>query len=508
MSVTQEARRTARNMSALVFASILSKGILFLWQIALGAWLGLDDYGIYNTVVGVIAIAMPLASFSMGLIVIRQVASQPHKIGDYWGALLFWQTLFSMLAYGLAVGGSALAGYNPAIVAYVAIAGISLIVDLFGSMGNDLLLAQEQMVTSSLVDIAHVFLRVSLIILAMSAGTGLLGVYLATISASLVRTLVLVSINLRRGVRPRFPLDAGVRQSLLWSSLPLMAGSVLSLAYQHADKLLTTGILGERNTGYLGPAFLVNFGVIELLSTTVLVATYPLMARYYHEARLRASFGYLIEVMARFTFLIGVPMALFTFVFAPHFIALIYPPEFAPAATVLRILIWYTCVTMVSNVFAQALLVQDQQSFTLKARVRALILNVVLSAALLAWRGDVLGAVIATLCAELLLLVQLARHFHSLGFDKRRWLARSGRVVLAGLITGALMSLSLLIHPVLAMLVGAFSYGIMVLVLRALPPEDWLFLSTLIQALPLGKPLLAFLNRLPFLRALTHAKSP
>lgn len=490
-----QARRVTRNLAALILASLLSKGALFAWQIALGRWLGLSDYGIYNTVLGVLAVAGPLASLGMGLIVIREVARQPDQLGVYWAAALGWQTLFGGLAYVLALLGGLLAGYSPVILAYTALGGLSLLIDLFGSSANDLLLAQERMVTTALVEVGHTFLRVALALAAVLAGWGLLGLYGATLLSSLSRSLLLIGLSVGAGWRPRFPVPPGLRRRLLFSSAPLALAAILNLAYQHADKLLTTAILGERSTGFLGPAFLVSFGVVELLNTTVLVATYPLMSRSYADPKRRASFGHLVEILGRFMAVIGAPIALVFFAYGPALVSLVYPPEFAPSGQVVRLLILYTWTTMVVNVLAQGLLVQDQQGYTLRARARSLALNVVVSVGLLLATGDVRGAVLATLAAEWLLGAQLLARFRSEGFELGRFLARASRLLLAVLLGGALM-LALEGLPLLGMVLGLLTYGLATLALRAIDPGDWDFLEGLTAHLPLSGLWAALLRRL------------
>ncbi|MCS6835278.1 MAG: oligosaccharide flippase family protein [Anaerolineae bacterium] len=490
-----QARRVTRNLAALILASVLSKGTLFVWQIALGRWLGLDDYGIYNTVLSVLAVTTPLASLGMGLIVIREVARQPDQLGVYWAAALGWQTLFGGLAYVLALLGGLLAGYSPIILAYTALGGLSLLIDLFGNTANDLLLAQERMVVTSVVEVSHTFLRVALALAAMLAGWELLGLYSVTLLSSIGRSSLLIGLNLRAGWRPRFPVSPELRRRLLFSSAPLALAAILSLAYQHADKLLTTAILGERSTGFLGPAFLVSFGVVELLNTTVLVATYPLMSRSYAAPQTRASFGHLVEILGRFMAVIGAPIALVFFVYGPALVGLIYPSEFAPAGQVLRLLILYTWVTMIVNVLAQGLLVQDQQAYTLRARARSLALNIVVSVGLLLTTGDVRGAVLATLAAELLLGTQLLARFRSEGFELERFLKRAGRLLLAVLVGGALM-LALEGSSLLGVSLGLLAYGLAALALRAIDPGDWDFLEGLAAHLPLSGLWAAVLRRL------------
>src|SRR5215207_3158323 len=103
-----EARRAARNAGAIAAARLLSSAALFGWQLVLGPWLGVAQYGIYGTVGALFAVGVPLASFSMGMIVIRDVARQPERAGRYLTATLFIQTALALLAY-LGINAGALA---------------------------------------------------------------------------------------------------------------------------------------------------------------------------------------------------------------------------------------------------------------------------------------------------------------------------------------------------------------------------------------------------------------
>ena len=287
-----DARRAARNVSALAAASVVSKGALFVWQLVLFAWLGAGDYGIYGTVGGLMVIGGSIANFGMSLIVIRDVAREPEKAGRYWAAMLFWQTALALLAY-IGVNGFSIA-YDATLRAFVALAGISLFIDLVGNAGYDLLLAREEMVKTSLVEICHILLRIFLSALALLLGWGLLGIYGAAILSGCLRSLALVWLNLRAGIRPHFPIDRDISLPLLVNSMPLALAAILTVAYQQTDKLMTTGILGVEGTGYLTVAFMINFGVIELFSTTALVAAYPLLSRYYGDGK-DPRFGFMIE---------------------------------------------------------------------------------------------------------------------------------------------------------------------------------------------------------------------
>ena len=465
-----------------MLASLLSKGALFIWQLVLAPWLGVLDYGIYGTVGALLAIAMPAASFGMGLILIRDVASAPKQAGQYWSAMLFLQTGLAILAYiGMNLGAI---GYSQTIRGFTAIAGLSLFIDLFGSMGYDLLLSREEMAKASIVEIGHIFLRIGLAILALALGFGLLGVYIATIISSIVRWIVLWGLNFRAGVTPQFPLDKRIAWQLLVDSSPLAIAAVLSLAYQHADKLMTTGILGEEGTGYLTVAFVINFGVIEMLSTTVLTATYPLMSRVY-QAGESATFGMIVEKLALFMLVVSFPIALTTSIFASE-LTLIFGEDFAPTAGILRILIWYTMLTMVANIFSKAMLVQNRQRLTLFIRMAGLGLNILLNLILLNQWQDPRGAAVASIAAEGLILVLLVWQFQASGISWRQLLPNLARLLILGLLVAIVMLLLQDIQFILAIVAGLALYLAGIILGNILRPDDWDLIYRLVSAMPGG----------------------
>lgn len=480
-----EARRAARNVGALVVASIFSKGLLFGWQIVLGRWLGPADYGIYNTVFAFLAIGASVAYFGTGLIAIREVAKAPETIGKYAAALLSVQMTLSLVAYGGVILAALVGGYSEAVVQFVMLAGLSLIVDTVGNVGHDLLLAQERMVATSLTEIGHIVLRIALAFAALAAGWGIAGVYLAMIASAGVRFVVLWGLHRRSGLQIAWREQGAVLRPLLVNAAPLALTAFLALAYTHADKLMTTRLIGETSTGYLGPAYLINLGLIELLSTTVLVAMYPLLSRTY-DADQSETFGFIAEKLTRFTLLVTLPIVLALSLYADDIIAFLFQPEYAPTIGILRIYVWYTLLTMVGNVLAQGLLVQNRQRLTLSIRVVSLSLNIALNGFLLLRYRDPRGAALASVAAEALTLFLYGLSFRASGFAWRRVWPSVLRVVLVGCLAAAAMLWSQSLFWLVSMALGGLVYVVGILLVRVLTPDDWDLLYRIVVAMPGG----------------------
>ncbi len=484
------ARRAARNAAAIAAARILSSGALFVWQLILGRLLGAAEFGIYGTIGALYAIGAAIVTFGMSLIIIRDIARAPEQAGRYLTAGLVMQTGLALLAY-LALNGTALAlGYDEALRALTAIACLSLFLDLAGNLAYDQLLAQERMVTTSLVEVGHVIARIAAAALALAAGWGLPGVYLATLAAGFGRSALLWALLRGTGVRPIWPLDRAIARALLINSAPLALAAFINMTYAQVDKLMTTSLLGEAATGQLNAAFVIIVGVVELLSTTVLVALYPLMSRAYRAGGENAAFFFMVEKLAFFTLLIGLPLGLAFSLHAPAIIAL-FGPAFEPAAVVLRVLIWYAAATMIVNVFAQGLMVQNRQRRYVAVRTAGLVGKLLLNLILLP-RIGVVGAAAASVLAEVGVLIALSGLYP---VDWRARLPRLLRLGAAATVAGLAMA-AFGAFGALAGLVGGLAvFAGAALVGRVLAPDEWDLLYRLTAAAPGGSFVLRYWRR-------------
>ena len=481
-------QRAARNISVLMLASIVSKGVIFIWQIVLSGLLSEVDYGVYSTVVALGAVAAPIVNFGIGLIAIREVSRKPQMIGRYWAAMLYTQTaLFGVAYIGLVMGGLFVSqsAHNPDILALTAIAGISLLIDVIGSISNDLLIAQERMTITAAIEIGAMLLRVALVALAVLAGWGLIGLYAMTIASGIVRAAVLSGVHLRDGLRPQWSPDRKIAWGLLVNGWPLAINAIIAQVYDQSDKIMTTSIIGEVFTGYLNLAYTIKLGITELLSTTVVMATYPIMSRYHEEGDGR-MFGFMVEKLARFMLLASLPLALVFTVFAEPIVDQFLAEKYAPVAGILPIYLWYTVVSMIGAIFARALLIQNKQRTALAIRVAGLMLNLVLNAILLFGLRDPRGVVIATLSAESLSLFLMMQIFRAPGFDWGTTLSGALRIFALGAATVVVMLLVGSLNPWLGLIAGLLAYAAGVLLLPVLHSDDWDLLYRVVAAMPGG----------------------
>ncbi|MBE2269984.1 MAG: flippase [Anaerolinea sp.] len=468
-----EARRAARNAGAIAAARVISSGVLFIWQLILGRTLGVAEFGIYGAVNALFSIGATVTSFSLSLIIIRDVARRPDTAGRYLSAALVFQTILALIAYA---GINLLAtNYDEAARAYVAIAGISLFIDMVGNLAYDQLLAQERMVTTSAVEVGHIAARIGLAGAALIAGWGLLGVYAVTLLTGIGRSAVLWWSLRRTGVHPVWRVDPTIARPMLINAAPLALSALVNISYAQADRILSATFLTNKDTGDLNAAFVIIVGVIEILNTTILVALYPMMSR----AGGSNLFHFMVEKLAFFTLLIGMGVGLVFTLFADAIIVPLFGINYIETAAILRVLIWYASITMVFNVFANAMMVENRQRYLSAVHIVGFVLKLIVSFLLIQQYG-VIGVVTASVSIECVKLIALA------AVTRLAWghiAPRLLRLALIVAISAAAMWALGQLHPLIGM-AGALIYAGGALLLLA--PDEWDLLYRLVAAAPGG----------------------
>jgi O-antigen/teichoic acid export membrane protein len=262
----------------------------------------------------------------------------------------------------------------------------------------------------------------------------------------------------------------------------LALAAFLSLAGTHADKLLTTALLGVERTGYLTAAFVIVFGVSELLGTPMLVATLPLLSRAEAEGQSPLSQG-VIGKLVFFNLLVSLPLAVTVSILAVPLSGAVFGARYSGGGEVLGVLIWYVVVAMAASVFAKVLTVRNRQGRVLAARTVGVAVNVAISLALIPEWG-VAGVALAALIAEAVVLVEL---LISARLPAGWWAGIAGRLGRLGVATLALVAWIFVvrrIHPLLAALTAPPVYFLLIRLCRVLGPEDRDLVRRLFTSIP------------------------
>jgi len=473
--------RMVVNALALGGAKAVTYLVLFAWQVVLARELGAWGYGVYGALGAAVALVAVLPDLGLGLVVARDAARRPDTAPRLLAATLVLQPALGALAAGCLVALGWRVTAAEGLRGLIVLAALPLVTDTLGNLCHAQLVASERLVAPSAIALLHAAVLVGVGAPLVWGGAGLWGVYVAIVSASLVRAGLYWHRLRRAGIAPAWPVPPPLLRALLREGWPIAALSLLGLARLYTDKLLVAPLLGAAATGQLQAAFVIVFGVNDLLNATLLTAILPGMARMV-EGGQRERLERAVERLACAGLLVGVPLAVGSVLFARELSGLLFGPTFVETPRLLVLLLAATAATMTSNAYQQALIVTGRQGALLAVRAAVLVGQIGLLIALLPRLG-VVGAAVASLVAEVAALVALT----TLARPSAASLGRVGGAALrigaaAAVAAGAAWAVDPTAGP-LALLVAVAVYVAGVAAARVVAAAEWRALREAVGAL-------------------------
>ena len=429
--------------------------------------LGVDDFGRFILVTSIVYVVTGLTEGGLAQVAIRQYASGPPEgRRRLIGALMGLRIVLSIVGAIGAVAFGLIAGYPEVVVGGLALGGAALLFNnLWGAL-HTALVAELRLGAVAALEIVRAFATTALFLVLVVAGAGL-GPFYAVAPAVAFLTWILHCWVVRgiTTLRPRFD---GARWKELARETVVYAAAMALAAMYFQVALVTTSILGtDRDTGIYGIAFrivdLAN-GVPWLLAGSI----FPVLAHaaVHDPQRLRYAVGRMTEAAT----IAGGWFALSIILGAEFAIDVVGGAEAADSIPVLRILGIGVMATYLVAGWGVVMLSRRRYRPLMLANLTALVLAVVLSLVLIP-RFGAQGAAVVTATLEVTLAaiygVLLARELPGL----RTGYTFAPRLVLALVAAFAAGVPLLLVHPVLATVVGGLVYFAVLWALRAIPPE-------------------------------------
>jgi O-antigen/teichoic acid export membrane protein len=337
--------------------------------------LGFADFGVYVTITAVVTIVSGVSDVGITSVGVREwavrgVGERGELLANLLGArLAFTGTgCLGALGFGLA------AGYDTTRMAAMGVACLgvlmmasyeALAVPLQGELRQGWVAA---------ADLLRQAVQVTLILLLIAAGAGLVPLLATTIPAALMAVALTISVSRQGFVAPA--LHPRAWWGLLRDTLPFATASALGVVYLRTTVVITSLVAGGLQTGYFATAFRV---MEVLIGVPVLLvgALFPILARAAatdHE-RLRAAVARTLEGTAS----CGALVAVCVVAGAPLAIEILTPGHAAPAVDALKILGVGLGFSFVGASSQYALLALRRHSAILLVNGVALLVNVTLT---------------------------------------------------------------------------------------------------------------------------------
>lgn len=428
--------------------------------------LGLTEYGRYTTVVSLITVVGAVTDAGMGTLGLREYAQRRGVDRDeLLRSLLGLRLALTAIGVALAVAIALAAGYAPALVAGTALAGAGLVLTVLQTTLAIPLGAGLRNGTLAAVDFVRQAITVAAFLVLVAAGAGTAAFLAVPIPVGVV-VLVAVAMLVRAQVplRPRVALRQW--SALLRSAVAFALATAVGTIYVYAAQILTGFVTDPRQVGLFAASFRI-FIVVAAIPGLLVAVAFPVLARAARDDHDRLSYG--LGKLFDVSVLLGIGAALGLLTAAPAIIDVMGGPQYADAASALRIQSAAILCSFLLATWGFALLSLHLHRELLLANLVALAVSVT-SVSVLASAHGADGAALGTVLGEMALAIG-----YILGLTRGRPELKPGlRVPLRGALAaavacGTVFALGL---PALAAGVGALAlYLAGLLVLRAVPQE-------------------------------------
>jgi O-antigen/teichoic acid export membrane protein len=427
-------------------------------------YLGVDQYGRYQTILSLITIVGAVTDAGMGTLGLREFSQLTGARRDeLMRVLLGMRLALTLVGAGVAVAIVIAAGYSTQLVVGAALAGVGLLFTVLQTTLAIPLGAGLRNGALTAFDVLRQVLTVAGFAVLVAAGAGVslflavpvpVGIVLLVATAVLVRRQVPLtpSINLRQWL------------ALLHSAVAFALATAVGTIYIYTAQLLTALVADDRQTGLFAVSFRV-FIVAATIPGLLVTVAFPLLARAARDDRARLAYAVqrLFEAMS----LLGIGIALGVVVGAPAVISVMAGSDYGDATSALRIQALTMLASFALAPWGFALLSLHLHRGMLIVNAAAFSVSAVAVASLAASAGADGGAV-GTVLGEMTLAVGYAIVLTRANPVMRPKL----RVPLKGLLGAAPPLAFLLVLPAVPATVLALAvYALALIVMRAVPDE-------------------------------------
>lgn len=413
-----DVQRVAKNTFALFIMQIVSSIFSFFLGIFIARNLGdvgLGKYSFAYTFVFFFAIFLDLG---YNMLLIRDVSRDKSKVNRYVSNLLSFRAICALIVFVFVILTINLMGYPSDTKNLVYLFAIYILLDSFSAIYKVTFRAFERMEYEAVITISSNILRVSLALVVIFLGYGLLVIGLVFIFSSIFDLVISTIICEKRFVKSRTEFDLSFFKNTIKIALPLVMISVFSTVFVSADTVMLSILKGDAVVGWYNAAYNLVLG-LRIIPQLFVSALFPTLSYYYVSSK--KSLKNVYEKYFRYLLMLGLPIAMGATLLSENIILLIYGSNFANSIIALQILSWDILLIFLYTILGCFLVAIDRQNEMVIAIVVTAIVNVVINAILIPYFSYV-GAAVATIVSETILFgiyfYLISKYIHILPIHK------------------------------------------------------------------------------------------
>ena len=411
-------RRIAKNTSSLFIAQFFVSILSLILSIYIARSLGDTIFGKYSFAIVFVSIFTIFSDLGYNTLLIRDVARNKSRANRYLNNIMSIRGVLSVIIFVFIVIIINVMGYPADTKNIVYLFGISALLVSLSDVFRVMFRAFEKMEYEAFIRILITIIKVSLGLLVLFLGYGIIELALVFLLLSVFDLLFTFLIYEKKLMKSKTELDFGFWRKTIKIALPLGMLSIFGLIYIRIDTVMLSVMKGDAVVGWYNAAYTLVLG-FKAIPHLFMNALFPLMSYYYVSSKSSLKISY--EKSFKYLLLLGLPIAVGITLLADRFIPLFYGQQFINSIIVLQILAWDVLLIFLCKCSSFLLVSSNKQNFMAIIVAFVALINVILNLFLIPSFGYV-GAAIATIAAESFLLIAylyfISRSIFKVSFHK------------------------------------------------------------------------------------------
>lgn len=431
--------------------------------------LSVPQFGQFSFVFSLILLIAVFADLGVGRLSLKGLLDGGRDPAAFAGTLVVLRAVMGAVTYAVAVVFVVVTGYPPEVVRAMLVAGTALLIATPSRAIEAVFQAHFRLGPVAVANVAGQLAQLALTA-AVAVGGGSVVRFAIPAVAGEVVILAWKLVSVRRIQAIRLNVDWSAWKRLLGEAAPLAAGSIMATLYYRADSVMLSKLDTFSSVGIYNVAY--KFvDLVHYLPKALMVPVLAMLVRSWPDDpdRFAETFrrAFLILVLA------GTLVAVEFVVFAEPLITLLYGTRYSGGADAGRVVVAAECFGGLGMLALTVLVAMGRNRLYPLVTLAGLAVNVGLNLVLIP-RASYLGAAVATLVTEVLVVAMLMVPVARIEALRPLPLRGVGFAILAGVLTTLVaVAVRQAVPWPLAALVAAGVFAVLVHLTNVVGPQGW-----------------------------------
>jgi O-antigen/teichoic acid export membrane protein len=465
--VPSQTQKIAFDTAALFVGKVLGLLLGIIRLNYLARFLGVAGFGVLNFALYFTSLFQVFFDFGISQLLTRELARDPNRSKELVGTVVLLKVVMVFIASIVPVAAAIISDFDHIVTVAIVFTSAAFSVNGIAAVFLSAFQAHRRMVLVSAANLINDLLTSIIIILIIRDFPSVTTALIVTLAVAAFNVLLLFLFYVQVIGMPLFRADVSVWRSLLMESSPLAVGSLAISIYMFVGPSVLKYTRGDADVGVYSAAHKLT-SILTLIPVAFTQVVYPIFSNFFAATpeKLTKALSDSLRVMLQ----ISLPLAVSMFFLADDIIRFLYPPSFAEATLLLKVLALGIAFGYLAWVFYAFLISVNRQRFCMVSSVAVAVI-VVLASFIAIPKAGMLATAIIVASTETVLFVSFYTYFIRMGY-KLPEKKRSIKVIIAALLMGLTLLGLMKYHPLLALGVGFMVYVVALMSLKAFGDQE------------------------------------